>query len=157
MLSKIFTISKLIKMFSSPFQMAIVKHIFGPNFFYSNYTWHDCLLTLGALCFTSLLTGKMVRRGSSSRLYRPVRLENIFVAFTLVGLILCLRSGNIHINPLMFFAAGDQLMLLACSCHLHWQMWAKHLIRPNPLKTYTNTNMNTNTDVSQTAHTSQPS
>ena len=36
----------------------------------------------------------------------------------------------------MFFAAGDQLMLLACSCHLHWQMWAKHLIRPNPLKTH---------------------
>ena len=189
MLSEIFTISKLIKMFHrlfkwqslnicrwSPWSKLFVsvlfdrcQHIFGPNIFYSKYTWHECLLTLGALCFTTLSTGKMVRRGSLSRLYRPGHIGfNIFVAFTFVGLILCLHSGNIHLWYIIY-----QPFDVFCGW---WSADAACLFLPPALtdvgqtpyssqpskNTYTNTNknkntnMDTNTDVSQTPYTSHP-
>ena len=189
MLSEIFTISKLIKIFSSPFQMAIVKHLkvitvvkiicFRSFWQMSAYFWPEHFLFKVYLTWVSsnfrcaLLHYPFDWENGQKRLFVKVVSAgqigfNIFVAFTLVGLILCLRCGNIHIWYIIY-----QPFDVFCGW---WSADAACLFLPPALtdvgqtpyssqpskNTYTNknentnTNMDTNTDVSQTPYTSQP-
>ena len=189
MLSEIFTISKLIKIFSSPFQMAIVKHLkvitvvkiicFRSFWQMSAYFWPEHFLFKVYLTWVSsnfrcaLLHYPFDWENGQKRLFVKVVSAgqigfNIFVAFTFVGLILCLHSGNIHIWYIIY-----QPFDVFCGW---WSADAACLFLPPALtdvgqtpyssqpskNTFTNTNenkntnMDTNTDVSQTPYTSQP-